>query len=414
MGRKPKAKEEDALLNGVTETAEVLDTGDVIEAHKKQLALEREKETSAKEYLETYARKRKKERESLEEVYTAWIQLLFELARRFHPLSEYGRTCLNKAAEVRREFEAAAGPLMTVITKENVDLFSGVLSLDMQDEVRYGRSKAIGAMRSIKNEVYAVGAAVFKGEKGGVDFEPIMRVPWLYVHEDWRGRGVGDALMGELVRVMGEQGFSAMTVDFPADDNAALYGNLLTQWQFEFAVGLLPELHVIPGKGKLVKSMAAPASGVKSMEGLTPLTIAKLINSYFKRKGTKNYVKYLKKPKDYYDLSLSAYIGTPEHPAGLLLCHHMESGRVRIDYLGISAKRGGKGVIRLLRHATQKAVALYGKSTELTMQYDAFEKSEAFDILYPEQAACTVIEALLTVPEPEYNMTNEIMKGLEL
>ena len=87
---------------------------------------------------------------------------------------------------------------------------------------------------------------------------------------------------------------------------------------------------------------------------------------------------------------------------------------MRIDYLGISAKRGGKGVIRLLRHATQKAVALYGKSTELTMQYDAFEKSEAFDILYPEQAACTVIEALLTVPEPEYNMTNEIMKGLEL
>ena len=62
-------------------------------------------------------------RKELEKLYERRLYLQYVAARTFHPFSEFGKLCLNKAKEITDEYESEFGLLTTRITKDNVERF---------------------------------------------------------------------------------------------------------------------------------------------------------------------------------------------------------------------------------------------------------------------------------------------------
>ena len=94
---------------------------DFIEAHRVSQRILEETDKHLDEYVAAYE-KNKKDREPVEKVYALKIGILNSMAKRFHPLSEYGSGMLSEAVKCRIEFETLVGPMITVITKNNITL----------------------------------------------------------------------------------------------------------------------------------------------------------------------------------------------------------------------------------------------------------------------------------------------------
>ena len=389
---------------------QIFNLDDVIAGHKADLALAQ----VAEQKLDAMLKDGKKHSRSvMEDIYTSCMKQLYLLGRRFHPLSDYGKSCIDYAVKKRKEFEATVGPLLTMITKDNIIAFLKVLSPEMQEDILFNRCKAVGIFKGEKTNLYGVGATLFYADKSPVGPETILRVKWMYVHEDYRRLGIAEMMLGELVHIMDEQGFSAMTFDFPmGSDYADIYGELLTKWHFTFATGLAPDFTFIAKNKKLPEYLKGKTNGVVGMDKLSPPEVAKLIHTYFTRKQVKNFASYLKKPRDYYDLSLSCFVGEASHPVGLLLAHKSGSGRIVIEYLGTHSKKGGRYVVRLLRYAVNKVVSLYGVDAELFMPIDTYEKGEAMDILFPRQTAGRLVEGILAPPFSDENVTIDMINNI--
>ena len=96
-----------------------VDTGAVVRAHRMENGYLKELD-EAIEGLTAVYNSAVHDREPLEGVFVTKIDILLGMARRFHPLSEYGRETLDKAVACRMDFEELAGPLLTRITTDNL------------------------------------------------------------------------------------------------------------------------------------------------------------------------------------------------------------------------------------------------------------------------------------------------------
>ncbi len=335
------------------------------------------------------------EREPLEAVYTAKLDLLTHMAMRFHPLSDYGKKLLMEADKTRREFEEICGPLFSWITKENVQAIEDLIPEDLAEEIRFGKKAGLSMLRCEGNDIYAVGALVFSTEQVPPGKELIFRLDWLYVEEEWRKRGVADAMLAELLNFMLSVDGRALTVDFAAEEEP--WGEVFAGWHFEFVPGLMPEfvlkLADLRGRKEIMpfEDAATPLSALRPDERQMLLRKAFILFGYdgFLADGL---------PADYLETDLSCYTGQITNPTGLLLVHRRPSGKLYIDYADcVHGKE--EELKKCLGYAASIALIKYDCSTLTYMNVGSEEAGKITDELFPVQRTGVLLEGILMAPE---------------
>ena len=370
------------------------DPMEVFDVHKEELKdlieIMETLETVNKEYDP-----KKHDLEAVERAYLYAISLTLRQARRFNPLSTYGRDMLRDAVTLRDEYESMYAPLVTGIDDTNVDDFFDLIPGDLLEEIYVGRAYGVGVFRTAGNDTKPAGAAVYhfielpEEEESG----PVIDVVWFYVDEDNREDQVGDQMLGELIALLSEAGGSSLIMSVPADEEYLdAYMTLFSEWRFSVATGIdrdfLISLSDITDTTVFDK--------YKSAKTLSDLELEK--RDRVIRTGLSEMPELLdfydEIWDDYYDYELSFYTGPSTEPTGLLLTHVRPSGKIEVEYCEGDYER-------LYASAIKSAYVKFGDEGMFSaVAFD--EKEEEFlESLVSEQKGVLTVDGVLIPPEDD-------------
>ncbi len=377
----------------------------VIDVHKRDIQLLKQIQLDMKRTGSAYSRGEVK-REEIEPLYLAAIDTYFRMARRFHPLSTYGKGLLERAISCRKEFESLVGVLVSSVTAENVELFSALLTKDLQEEIRMGKYKAIGAIRCGVDGIYGVGALVYYLDNRPVDYEPVLRIKWLFVDEEWRSRGVGNFLIGEMVGVMAEYGIEGATVDFSIEGDTTLLGELLNQWFFKFVTGVSPEFICCLEDVENIDKLEEEKSGTTVFSDLGEEEALDAIKKNFKDNNYQGYLTKLESEADFYEFDLSCFTGQRQRIRSMMLAHRYPSGLLSVEYFSFE-ESGEKDFPKLTATFVSNAYKKYPRYTSVFMPVDSIVFGEYLEEMFPVQQGLLLAEGLLIPPTEELDIYKE-------
>ena len=335
------------------------------------------------------------DRRMLEDACAAEMELLFHLARRFHPLSPEAREYLEKAIGCRKEFEELAGPLISRITAKNIEIFQGILSEDRKEDIQTGRLDAIGMIKSREDTLVGAGALAYELHAPAPGGELVLLIRWLYVDEEWRSRGIANALLGELVSRMAPLGIAAVRADIPAlDETSQMALDFFDAWHFSFSTGVESELVV---SLKDIKSPEPFRKGKKDARSLSVAgeeNIPALIDAFLTEAHHTGFPRGKELPDAYFDRALSCFTGSPDYPNALLLVHKYPSGKLAVVYAG--CKEDEEELSKLICQLIQKAVATCEGDAVVAIPIAGPELPEEWDTLFPRQLGIPVYRGILS------------------
>ena len=333
-------------------------------------------------------------RESYETAYSLKMQLLYSMARRFHPRSGYGRRMLMEASDTRREFESTIGAYTVWLTKENLASFDSVLSVDIAESITCGKSFGIGAVRSTGNKAYGVGAVA--GEIGADEIS----VNWLFVDEEFRSRGVAHSLIGELIGTADKNRISTISFDMSLDNEWLLVlGFMLNDWRFSISTDILNEAVINISDIKKPPKLASKIKDAKDIGGVD-------IDKYLRSRGYRGFL--LNAPAGYIDKELSCCYGKMEDPSGILLAHRQPSGRVRVEYL---YGEDDNVTVALTCYFVLAAMEKCDTGTELFFPVSGKDAGRALDAVLDRQRGVYIVRGTLKAPDNDvdWDDVNELL-----
>lgn len=387
-----------------TEIKESFGFDDFIESHRTAQEILEETDKHLDEYVAAYE-KNKNDREPVEKVYAFKIGILNGMAKRFHPLSEYGKAKLGEAVKCRMEFEALIGPMITRITKNNIDLFRTVLSRDVAEDIASGRLSAIGAVRTKKGTAYGVGALAYYFDEIGT--EKVVRIIWLFVNKDFRERGVCNQLIGELTYRCAQTEFFNISVEFPIGiTDTKLLGYVLGTWQFDLDSGMDPDSVMRVGDVTGYEKIDSYKKGVQALSAHDKNGSDLIVKKALRKLAYRGFLTNLDPTKDYIDRSLSCYFGEEDAVKAILLAHKTPSGILRVEYLG--AEEGCEALYyNLISFFMEKAITSYEDDTLLKIPVEMEELGSFIEEICPKQMGQYMIAGNMTKPEPELDLSPE-------
>ena len=392
-----KQKQAERLLN--------FEMSDLAEAHKQDAQeLKAVHRGLDKHYMKF--KNGKTDRKPVEEAYAREINLTLSMAKRFHPLSTYGRQMLAEAEKSRREFEDLVGPLVTNITAANLEMFSTVLPEEFLEDITTGRLFAIGALRTDFETTYGAGAVVYRIDQRGASgkkSEKILRIEWVFVDPMFRKLGVCTYLLGELINRAAQMGIENVSMDFPANNpHNNLLGYIIGTWHFEFGSGISPETVVMIRDILSFEKISDRKKGVKALSSLDESERTQLQKMALRKFGYRGYLTGKDLPADYFDYDLSCYAGTPTDPVGMLLVHITKEGILREEYLG-AAKGKDDCAEALICSFLYRAVTERDPEERIMISYGNEGVNELLLDLCPRQLGQYLVNG--TMNRPETDMT---------
>ncbi len=341
------------------------------------------------------------DRAEIEMAYTTKIDTLAHKAKLISPLTTYGRDMLKEIRKCSREYETFVSPLITRITEKNIDSFTSVLTADLKEDVAIGKLKALGAVRQKNGELFGAGAIVYKVDQAPYGDQNIGRILWLYVHQDFRGQGIANHLVAELLAAMLEQKIDHITMYSPIGDGSDKEKNrinayLMSSWLFELETNIYPDSMIRIGDVKNLFKLKDYSKGGNSISSLK-----KGISS----NGVKNALKRFRRPvylsnklldkKGYIDPELSYYIGSETSIRAILLAHRLPSGMIRVEYL--KSETDSLDDLKVLISCFIRDAALKNPDdTVLYIPVDSMEIGLFLEEISPVQLGQYMLEGLLT------------------
>ena len=343
-------------------------------------------------------------RELLEDLYERRLYLQYMGARTFHPYSEFGSLCLERAQLILDGYEKEIGILNTRITKNNIECFIGSLTDDLIDDISTGRYQAIGALRYDGQAVAGVGALVYLVDRDLLGDEYILRIKWLFVKEQFRRRGVATSLLGGILwknKILENEN---VLVEVPVDKEwYGAYYNMLSDWHFDMEEGYSPQLYLRVSDlnyGDVIEKMAALASPLKKL-------VADNRKKAFDTLGKKDdrLYKLLSRniPDDYFDEELSGFCIKDGKFLGMILVHRLPSWTIRVEYMGGDYKTCQV----LLSHTICMAKKLCSPDTVLEFTVESEEIGVYFDKYFDDHLRTPMVMADLQRPTRGENIGPE-------
>ena len=332
-------------------------------------------------------------RDKLESLYLGLLSMQYQAARVFDPMTEFGKTVLEEAKSTEEEYAKLAGPITTLVTEENIDRFSPLMSDDIEEDIKTERLQAIGALRFKDGDLYPVGVLAFSLRSDGLGEQTILDIEWLYVATDFREQGVATTLLGNILERCASLGIGAITLDFPDDDSQTFaFYNMLSDWHFELESAYAPEFTAKVSKGNLSKTIEKLTAVAKPIGGYSQLKeLMDVISG--DDPGLKK-VLLRRHPEDYFDPKLSCFVYDKDKNGALLLAHRLPSGLVRCEYLGCTSK-GLNYIKGLVSFLAVNAREVYGDDTVISALIESAELRKFLDENFKEQLAKPIIEASL-------------------
>ena len=343
-------------------------------------------------------------RELLEDLYERRLYLQYMGARTFHPYSEFGSLCLERAQLIIDGYEKEIGILNTRITKNNIECFTGSLTEDLIDDISTGRYQAIGALRYDGQAVVGVGALVYLVDRDLLGDEYILRIKWLFVKEQFRRRGVATSLLGGILwknKILENEN---VLVEVPIDKEwYDAYYNMLSDWHFNIESGYSPWLYLRVSKLKPVDIVKKMASFAKPLKELTGANRKKTFDALSRKDDRLYTLLHRNIPNDYFDEDLSGICVKNGKLLGLILVHRLPSRIARVEYMGGDEKASQV----LLSHMICKAKERYVFGTVLEFTVESEEIGEYFDKYFDDHLRTPMMMADLQRPTRGENIGPE-------
>lgn len=126
--------------------------------------------------------------------------------------------------------------IITTINTVNKSVFEKLLPTELFSMLSMPGYFALGAIYEEDNEKYAAGILVFEITEGFNGEENVIgaQLHWIYVAESFRQKGIADALMQELLRVLDASEIELLRCDLPMGEEYDFLCFYLEQWDFEF------------------------------------------------------------------------------------------------------------------------------------------------------------------------------------
>lgn len=347
--------------------------------------------------------------QALEDVYTMTMDSYYRMGRRVNPLSTLGKARIEEGIKLRKDFELVEGPLVSSIIKDNAEAFDNLIPANFLEDIAYNRMRGIAVLRRVGSDVYGAGAAVFSWDFSPDNGLPIMRIEHFFVREELRQRGVGDAMMGELMYIASKNNASAVTVGFWGDMNEII-GDFLSEWRFEFVCGYLPEFRCLIGDMRNAEVFKKGTTKAKALSELDATTFKKAL----KRINSANAGALMTLEKDYFEQDISSYLmDDTGELTGLLLFHKNPDGSIRGELLWSADKDMEKNILSLLRFAFKAGADLYDDSTLIHASIEQEETESLFDYMFTNLQIRFGIEGVLTAPLESEDITEELWNQIK-
>ena len=391
--------DDEELLSLEEEYLDGFDVNEVIQAHKQELLdledLLGELDTIKKEF-DPYLHAR----EAAENAYSMALYLMYHIARRFHPLSTYGKKMLLRAKKLRAEYEMNfEAPMITGINSENSEAFKKLISPDIMEDLNSGRYKGVGLFKTNVDILVPVAAAVYEWIETPDEYEdrPVIEVKWLLVDEEYRGESYADFLIAELVTLMIEKEASGLNLCVPVDEDYETWLQLFSEWKFSMSTGINPEFRCCLKDIGQKSTLAANMEGAVCFNEMNPDRIDSVIRNYLKSVDSLELFSRYAAKGDYYDSDLSCFTGKENAPTGLLLAHVRPSGVIEIEYMDHNTDFDS-GELPLISTCLYNAGMKFDKKTEIILYPDDEVLEEFLDGIVVKQRVIPTIDASLFPP----------------
>lgn len=387
------------------ELKETFGPEELLSIHRSEMEMITEIDEHLDEYLAEYEKGKRRNREPAESIFATKAELLYRLAKRFHPLSDYGKKKLSEAARCRRDFEELVGPMITPITRENIELFQTVLSADLAEDILFERRFAIGAVRAMEDILFGVGALAYHIDESPIHPEGVLKLDWLFVHKDYRQRGIANQLVGELLGRAVETGIQAMTLEFPSNlKDKKLLGYFFGTWQFELDTEISPEAVIRLGDIEEPEKVSSYARDCRSFSALKERDFFPQIQRIWNRLEYRGYLWGV--PEDYIDRELSCFVEKEGEPIGLLLCHRLPSGMIRVDELDV-VPEGEEALPSLVCTFLQNAMRGEKEKTLVSLPVESEELGELLDQVIGKSLGYILVTGALFSPTDAMNLSEK-------
>ncbi len=387
----------DDLLSIKTAMMDQLSSTTLSAAHKKDLDQLKSLIKDSNHILQKYQQGQAK-RIDVEKNYCAMINKVFQMSRRFHPLSSYGKEYLKQAYTIRCDFEQKIGLLISQVDIDNIEFFSSLMTSDLEEAIKIEKYDAIGAIRSSSRGLHGVGVLIYHLDENPKLQKPILQIKWLYVDEEWRNQGVGNALIGEIINAFSPEDFSAITIEIPEDRDAASLGEVLNKWHFKFTIGVTSEFvyqlsDVKTDKRKYKTTKVVSLSMYEKKDALS------LIHLHFKYQGYQGHLLKHVEEDDFFEMDLSCFTGDPQNIRSMALVRRFPSGTLSIEY-AFSQENASEDFPILLYELFLHAYKKYPPSTYVILSQLSKKMSNSLDRAFPKQKGMITLEGLL-LPLPQ-------------
>ena len=354
----------------------------------------------------------RKDKEQIENLYGFKMDILYTLAYGFHPFSSYGKQCIKKAISSRKKYEALGKNMFTRIGAKNIRVFMPVLSEDLAEDIRTGRRKAIGAIRSIGKGTYGAGAIVYWLDTQTLE-DPLLRIEWLYVHENFRGKRIADSLIGELVYQMQKNNIEAMTASFTVGSTwEPVLAGIFAHWRFGFGPQMEPDTIIRLGDVSDFDALEKKAASVSPLSVMEEKMRTQFVERVLRDGKYKGYIWNVAQDTSYFDPDLSCFIGEWHSPEAVLLVHKAPSGNFRVEYADADDD-DTDAILAMASFAIYQALAKVSDEDiliDFPIRMDELE--EYMDKAIPtQQSALLVTGALCGIPD-EYDINEKMINDI--
>ncbi|MCR5452791.1 MAG: hypothetical protein K6F00_09210 [Lachnospiraceae bacterium] len=362
--------------------------------------------------------------EMLEHGYLKVIDCMIRMAKVIHPISGFGKDRLLAAYELLDTFEKAYYPLLTNINEKNIDAFFDLFNDKEYDEVYFGRKKAIGALRKEGSDTYAAGVIVYTIDNSPVFNAPVIRLDYIYVHEDFRSFGTANLLMAAVVRPMMDNPDASLIVSYKpsrtTDNDSEEYASaverefdlteeFLSSWRLDFSLDYSKDVYVTVKDAGKSKFMDYPTTGIISLDELGEQR-EYILKKFFKKLDPSLNKEFLMTSVKYYEPDVSCVSTVDGNVSAALLCHRCVYGRYLVTYVSLNEENPDKPsetLMGMLHFAHNACVKKGDTRSMVEIQVNSEEGFELLSKLMPEAKSMLVFNGILSPLMPSETASSE-------
>jgi GNAT superfamily N-acetyltransferase len=344
----------------------------------------------------------------LEKAYLNVVDTLLELSKTINPLGGFNKERLKSALDMINDFEERYWPVSTRITAENATAFETMIPEQHYDDILTSRKNAIGALRQVGDSTCAAGVIVYSVCDNEEADGPVIRIDWIYVHQSFRQKGVGNFLVARILELALQCEAVAVTIDLFTPDygdeyemeEREIFENFLDSWKFGFDLSTGKMFVIKAGDIDAEKFAGLGTEGVSSLRTLGENGPDKL-KEFFDSLGDDVDPAVASASYELFDVDASCIICEDNAIQAALLLHRMPGGNFRFETINARDALDIQAKMKLLGYAYETAVSC---KDEDKMVYGRIRSEEGLRLagdVIPNARVPMMMTGYLSLPQHE-------------